>query len=40
VATGFHRPSAHQELVDKYGEEIVDREQIVMHVSTADADQV
>lgn len=40
VATGFHRPSTHQELVDKYGEEIVDREQIVMHVSTADADQV
>ncbi len=40
VATGFHRPSTHQELVDKYGEEIVNREQIVMHVSTADADQV
>jgi nickel-dependent lactate racemase len=40
VATGFHRPSTHQELVDKYGEEIVDREQIVMHVSTADTDQV
>jgi nickel-dependent lactate racemase len=40
VATGFHRPSTHQELVDKYGEEVVDREQIVMHVSTADADQV
>jgi lactate racemase len=37
VATGFHRPSTHQELVDKYGQEIVDREQIVMHVSTDDA---
>ena len=23
VATGFHRPSTHEELVDKYGEEIV-----------------
>ena len=40
VATGFHRPSTHQELVDKYGQEIVDREQIVMHVSTDDATTV
>ena len=40
VATGFHRPSTQQELVDKYGQEIVDREQIVMHVSTDDAGQV
>lgn len=37
VATGFHRPSTHQELIDKYGPEIVEREQIVMHVSTDDA---
>lgn len=37
VATGFHRPSTKQELVDKYGQEIVDREQIVMHVSTDDS---
>lgn len=37
VATGFHRPSTHQELVDKYGQDIVDHEQIVMHVSTDDA---
>jgi len=36
VATGFHRPSTKQELIDKYGQEIVDREQIVMHVSTDD----
>jgi len=40
VATGFHRPSTHQELVDKYGQEIVDHEQIVMHVSTDDATTV
>jgi nickel-dependent lactate racemase len=40
VATGFHRPSTHLELVEKYGEEIVDREEIVMHVSTNDASQV
>jgi lactate racemase len=37
VATGFHRPSTRQELIDKYGREIVDHEQIVMHVSTDDA---
>lgn len=37
VATGFHRPSTKQELIDKYGQEIVDREQIVMHVSTDDS---
>ena len=40
VATGFHRPSTKQELVDKYGQEIVDHEQIVMHVSTDDAAMV
>lgn len=37
VATGFHRASTHQELIDKYGQEIVDHEQIVMHVATDDA---
>jgi nickel-dependent lactate racemase len=37
VATGFHRPSTRQELIDKYGQEIIDHEQIVMHVSTDDA---
>ena len=37
VATGFHRPSTKQELIDKYGQEIVDHEQIVMHVSTDDS---
>ncbi|MFT8390036.1 MAG: nickel-dependent lactate racemase [Sporolactobacillus sp.] len=36
VATGFHRPSTHEELVAKYGEEIVANEDIVMHVSTDD----
>lgn len=36
VATGFHRPSTHEELVNKYGEEIVANEEIVMHVSTDD----
>jgi len=40
VATGFHRPSTKQELIDKYGHAIVDHEQIVMHVSTDDATMV
>ena len=40
VATGFHRPSTHEELVDKYGQEIVDKEQIAMHISTDDSAMV
>ena len=36
VATGFHRPSTREELIDKYGEEIVANEEIVMHISTDD----
>lgn len=40
VATGFHRPSTHEELVNKYGEEIVANEEIVMHVSTDDSSVV
>ena len=40
VATGFHRPSTHEELVAKYGAEIVSQEHIVMHVSTDDASMV
>ncbi|MFT8318609.1 MAG: nickel-dependent lactate racemase [Sporolactobacillus sp.] len=40
VATGFHRPSTHEELVNKYGEEIVANEEIVMHVSKDDSAMV
>jgi lactate racemase len=40
VAAGFHRPSTREELIEKYGQEIVDREQIVMHVSTDDSAMV
>jgi len=36
VATGFHRPSTREELIDKYGEDIVNHEQIIMHISTDD----
>src|SRR5215469_13767863 len=40
VAAGFHRPSTREELINKYGQEIVDHEQIVMHVSTDDSAMV
>ena len=37
VATGMHRPSTHEELVNKYGEDIVANEEIVMHVAKDDS---
>ena len=40
VATGFHRASTHDELVNKYGAEIVKNENIIMHDSQNDADMV
>ncbi|MCT3573953.1 nickel-dependent lactate racemase [Levilactobacillus brevis] len=40
VATGFHRPSTHAELIAKYGEEIVANEEIVMHKSQVDEGMV
>ncbi|HHB0751448.1 TPA: nickel-dependent lactate racemase [Enterococcus faecalis] len=40
VATGFHRPSTREELISKYGKEIVDNEEIVMHISTDDSSMV
>ena len=36
VATGFHRPSTKEELIDKYGKEIVENEEIVMHIAKDD----
>lgn len=40
VATGFHRASTHEELVNKYGEDIVNNEEIVMHDSRDDSSVV
>lgn len=40
VATGFHRPSTPEELINKYGQEIVEKEEIVMHFSHDDASMV
>ena len=36
IATGFHRPTTRQELIDRYGEEIVANENIVVHRSRED----
>lgn len=40
IATGFHRPSTQEELINKYGQEIFDNEEIVMHKSEVDTDMV
>lgn len=31
IATGFHRATTHEELVNKFGEEIVNKERIIVH---------
>lgn len=31
IATGMHRPTTHEELVNKYGEKIVNEEEIIVH---------
>ncbi len=31
IATGMHRPTTYEELVDKYGQKIVDEEEIIIH---------
>lgn len=40
IATGFHRPTTHEELVNKFGEEIVNNEKIIVHKSGVDEDMV
>lgn len=40
VATGMHRPTTHEELVDKYGEKIVKEENIVIHDAYDDSNMV
>lgn len=42
IATGFHRPTTREELVDKFGQEYVDREDIrfVVHMSHNDDEMV
>ena len=38
IATGMHRPTTYEELVDKYGQKIVDEENIVIHDAYKDED--
>ncbi len=33
IATGFHRPSTREEMINKYGEEIVEQEVLINHIS-------
>ena len=40
IATGFHRPTTHEELINKFGEEIVKNEKIIVHKSGVDEDMV
>lgn len=40
IATGMHRPTTHDELVAKYGEEIAENEKFAVHVSVKDEDMV
>lgn len=39
IATGFHRPTTRNEMIDKFGKEIVENETIINHIST-DKDQL
>ncbi|WP_297417848.1 nickel-dependent lactate racemase [Clostridium sp.] len=34
IATGFHRPTTREEMINKFGQDIVDNEEIINHVST------
>ncbi len=40
IATGFHRLTSREELVSKFGEEIVEKEKIRVHDSTRDEDMI
>ncbi|KGK87020.1 nickel-dependent lactate racemase [Clostridium sp. HMP27] len=40
IATGFHRATTHEELVNKFGEEIVKNENIIVHDAFNDSDMV
>ncbi len=40
IATGMHRPTTREELIDKYGKEIVEREKIIVHNAYNDDEMV
>ena len=37
IATGMHRPTTYEELVNKYGQKIVDEENIIIHNDICDS---
>jgi Uncharacterized conserved protein len=39
IATGFHRPTTREEMLDKFGEEIVNNETLINHFSEKEEDQ-
>lgn len=39
IATGFHRPTTREEMINKFGEEIVNNEQIINHYSQRKEEQ-
>lgn len=40
IATGFHRPTTKEELINKFGKEIAEKETIIIHKSTDDSSMV
>ena len=40
IATGFHRKTTKEEMIDKFGKEVVEKENFVVHVSTDDSSLV
>lgn len=37
IATGFHRPTTREEMIEKFGIEIVENEKLINHISTDDS---
>ncbi len=40
IATGFHRASTREELVEKFGKKVVENEEIIIHISTEESSMV
>lgn len=40
IATGFHRPTTKEEMIDKFGEDVVKNEKFVIHESEKDEDMI
>lgn len=40
IATGFHRPTTREEMINKFGKDIVEKEKIINHISTDESSLV